>query len=259
MKKIEENKLGDYYSVRMRAAKDGPHEQGGKHISGGERLSTFNDLREAVNFLLEKGLIHSKGKPDFMQIQFEYINDPITWKPPLMVTTKNVEDAEEGQCYAKMLLEKSGIPQQIIDKAYSYLAEYSGLAGALLVDIHSGDLINGKKKGIRVSRMDWLDSNYKRWSAHFHMPKNNRVKEALALATKVTSHPLTVAELCWSDDPDYITGYVASRKLGYQRVTKMKKYGDERGCRVFFVNGTENITSYIHYLEKQPVFVHWEE
>jgi 6-carboxyhexanoate--CoA ligase len=91
------------------------------------------------------------------------------------------------------------------------------------------------------------------------MPKNSRVKEALVLATKVIEHPATVAELCWSDDPEYITGYVASKKLGYQRITKLKEYGDERGCRIFFVNGLTDLPAYIHYLEKQPVFVEWEE
>ena len=35
---------------------------------------------------------------------------------------------------------------------------------------------------------------------------------SIVLATKVSAHPATVAELCWSDDPEYITGYVASRK-----------------------------------------------
>lgn len=47
------------------------------------------------------------------------------------------------------------------------------------------------------------------------------------LATKVSEHPATVAELCWSDDPKYITGYVASKELGYQCITKLKEYGDE--------------------------------
>ncbi|MGM0874682.1 MAG: 6-carboxyhexanoate--CoA ligase [Bacillota bacterium] len=44
-----------YYSIRMRASKGGSHEHGGKHISGGELLSTYSDLKKhAVNALLEK-------------------------------------------------------------------------------------------------------------------------------------------------------------------------------------------------------------
>ena len=65
------------YSVRMRAAQNGPHEKGGRHISGGEQLSTYENLKNAVNILLEKALSHSRGNPDFMQIQFEMIDEPI--------------------------------------------------------------------------------------------------------------------------------------------------------------------------------------
>ena len=37
--KGDESMKGEaYYSVRMRASENGPHEEGGKHISGGERL-----------------------------------------------------------------------------------------------------------------------------------------------------------------------------------------------------------------------------
>ena len=32
------------YSIRMRAAKGGPHEQGGSHISGAERLVSLESL-----------------------------------------------------------------------------------------------------------------------------------------------------------------------------------------------------------------------
>lgn len=43
-----------YYSVRMRASENGPHEEGGKHISGGERLAPFIGVKDAVSDLLEK-------------------------------------------------------------------------------------------------------------------------------------------------------------------------------------------------------------
>ncbi|MCM2534692.1 hypothetical protein NDK43_23040 [Neobacillus pocheonensis] len=51
----------DFYSVRMRASENGAHEQGGKHISGGELISTYDNLKNAVNVLLEKALTHSRG------------------------------------------------------------------------------------------------------------------------------------------------------------------------------------------------------
>jgi 6-carboxyhexanoate--CoA ligase len=82
--------------------------------------------------------------------------------------------------------------------------------------------------------MDWLTKNFEKWANHSKMPRSQRVKEALMLATKVSAHPATVAELCWSDDPEYITGYVASKKQGYQRIMKLKEYAHE-GSRIPFV------------------------
>jgi 6-carboxyhexanoate--CoA ligase len=249
-----------YYSVRMRAAKNGSHEHGGKHISGGELLSTYSDMKQAVNDLLEKGLIHSRGNPDFMQIQFELVDQPIKFMKPLQVLTNEVESVEMGQALSRKLLEKADIERQVIEKAYQHMTEYSGIRGAILIDVHSGERIDDRNyKGVRVSRMDWLNTNFEKWADYYKMPKNSRIKEALVLATKVSEHPATVAELCWSDDPEYITGYVATKKLGYQRITKLKEYGDERGCRIFFVDCLRDLNSYIHYLEKQPVFIQWEE
>ncbi|WP_338752726.1 6-carboxyhexanoate--CoA ligase [Bacillus sp. FJAT-52991] len=248
------------YSVRMRAAKGGPHEQGGKHISGGEMLSTYENMRQAVNHLLDKALTHSKGNPDFVQIQFDAIDEPIKQIDPLLIRKNEVESVEAGQALVRELLEQAGIKREVIDKAYKQLAEHSDMRGAILVDVHSGERIDDRReKGVRVSRMDWWNANFEQWANHFNEPSYSRVKEALVLATKVSAHPATIAELCWSDDPEYITGYVASKALGYQRISHLKEYGDEQGCRLFFVDGSNDMDDYIFFLEKQPVFIHWDE
>ncbi|WP_271725843.1 6-carboxyhexanoate--CoA ligase [Bacillus paralicheniformis] len=245
-----------YYSVRMRASENGPHEEGGKHISGGERLAPFIGVKDAVSDLLEKALSHSRGKPDFMQIRFDLVNEPIKFVQPLRIETNETKSAEEGQALARELIRRSGVPENAIDKAFQGIAEYSDVRGAVLFDIHSGRRIDGRKqKGVRVSRLDWPETDFQRWAASCGMPPNPRLKEALAIASKVCEHPAVVAELCWSDDPDYITGYVAAKKLGYQRITKMKEHGDESGCRIFFVDGLADIKSCIDGLEKQPVFI----
>lgn len=36
--------MDELYSVRMRAAQGGPHENGGHHISGAERIVTLNQV-----------------------------------------------------------------------------------------------------------------------------------------------------------------------------------------------------------------------
>ncbi|PAQ14210.1 6-carboxyhexanoate--CoA ligase [Bacillaceae bacterium SAOS 7] len=249
-----------FYSVRMRAAKGGAHEQGGKHISGGEMLSTYENMRQAVNHLLDKALTHSRGNPDFVQIQFDAIDEPIKRIEPLLIRKNKVESVEAGQVLVRELLEQSGIKRAVIDKVYEKLMNDQGMRGAMLVDVYSGERIDDRQQqGVRVSRMDWMKGNFEKWADYFHEPSCSRVKEALVLATKVSAHPATAAELCWSDDPEYITGYVASKTLGYQRISHLKERGDERGCRIFFFDGSYDIGSYIHFLEKQPVLIQWKE
>ena len=41
---------------------------------------------------------------------------------------------------------------------------------------------------------------------------HRRVIDAIAIASKVADKNETIAELCWSDDTEYTTGYVASKK-----------------------------------------------
>ncbi|MFP3729016.1 6-carboxyhexanoate--CoA ligase [Priestia filamentosa] len=250
-----------YYSVRMRASKSKPHEEGGKHISGGEQLVLFDEIRGAVDKLLHKSLTHSRGTPDFAQIQFEVVDEPVQVISPLQVTTHTTNSVDEGQLLAQNLLMKCGVPFPIIQKAYLLVEEYAELSGAILIDSKTGQRLdesyhNGK--GIRVSRMDWRDENFKKWNREIAANQNNRLKEALTLASKVSMHQATVAELCWSDDPDYTTGYVASKKFGYQRITTLKQYGNEQGCRIFFVDSSEDVTKYIDYLKTNPVLIQWE-
>ena len=246
------------YSVRMRASENESNEKGVKHISGGELLSSYSDLRKSVNTLLEKALNHSRGKPDFLQIQCEIVNKPIKLVNPLRVQTNEVMTVEEGQELSRYLLGKAGVPKDVIEKAYKQIPEYA-VRGAILIDIHSGERVDGRiDKGVRVSRMDWQSRNFEEWTKSKGYSTNPRLKEALVLATKVASHKATVAELCWSDDPDYTIGYVASKNEGYQRITQLKHYGDEKGCRIFFID-TSDINTYMSYLEEQPILVHWEE
>ncbi len=247
------------YSVRMRASENESHENGGRHISGGELLSSYGNLMMSVNTLLEKALNHSRGKPDFFQIQCEIINQPIKRVNPLTVQTNEVNTVEEGQELARYLLEKTGVPKDIFEKAYKLIPEYS-VRGAILIDIHTGERVDGRiDKGVRVSKMDWQTENFEKWAKSKAVSTNPRLKEALVLATKVCNHKSTIAELCWSDDPDYITGYIAGKNIGYQRITKLKHYGDENGCRIFFVDTLSEFNTYISYLEEQPILIQWEE
>ncbi|MDI5789105.1 6-carboxyhexanoate--CoA ligase [Bacillus licheniformis] len=80
-----------------------------------------------------------------------------------------------------------------------------------MFDIHSGRRIDGRKKRSARLAARLAGSRFQRWAALCGVPPNPRLKEALAIASKVCEHPAVIAELCWSDDPDYITGYVAAK------------------------------------------------
>ena len=65
--------MDELYSVRMRAAQGGPHENGGHHISGAERIVTLNQVGSIAQSLAERALHHSKGTADFINITVDLI------------------------------------------------------------------------------------------------------------------------------------------------------------------------------------------
>ena len=84
----------------------------------------------------------------------------------------------------------------------------------------------------------------------------NHFNEAIVLATKVANAPGIVAELCISDDPDYVTGYVGSLELGYVRIMKLKEMGDPNGGRIFLFDSSKaSAEECIDFLQKKKVLV----
>lgn len=64
-----------------------------------------------------------------------------------------------------------------------------------------------------------------------------------------------VAELCWSDDPDYVVGYVGSVKNGYRRIPVLKEKHCPIGGRVFFLRPDTDVAALINYYEEEVVFI----
>lgn len=65
-----------------------------------------------------------------------------------------------------------------------------------------------------------------------------------------------IGEICISDDPEYVTGYVSSKEIGYRRITKMKRMGSEKGGRIFLFRGTDaEEQKAIDFLQNQHVIV----
>lgn len=241
------------YSVRMRAAK------GDRHISGAERLVEEGDVSSSVQHLTERALAHERGKPDVITISVESVRTHVHRVPSLPIVLYPVENADAGKEAARKTLARLKIPGYCIEKAFSLLEDSPEvMRGAAIMDMEGNRLEPDRSRGVRATRMDitndaaqdLANSLAARGLSRYY----EQVKEALVLATKVASVRGTVAELCWSDDPSYTVGYVASKKMGYVRIPHMKREGNPRGGRVFFVD-TMNLSEYIHELEKVPMLV----
>ncbi len=245
------------YSVRMRAAQGGAHESGGRHISGAERLVSYRQIAATADSMLERAFSHSRGRPDFINIRIEAIDDAqLTTVPLLPVTQAACQTIEAGRNTARAALARAGIAPAAVEQAFaSLLALNDGMRGALLLCLTTGRRIDHSgTRGIRVSCMDIADPHlFELWLRENRLT-NIHVREALVLSAKVASAPDIMAELCWSDDPEYTTGYVAS-KNGYLRIPHLKPLGSPLGGRVFFVRPDCNLEELIHYLEQKPVLV----
>ncbi|MCK4537132.1 MAG: hypothetical protein KAT93_08965, partial [Desulfuromonadales bacterium] len=170
-----------------------------------------------------------------------------------------------GRELAGRLLENAGVAAHVVSRSLACLAEGpapdgGAMRGAMVVDRLSGERLEpDNRRGVRVSRMDVAPDE--RVALRNLLDKvglgHHRVLEALVLAGKVLKAPGIVAELCWSDAPDYVTGYVASPIEGYQRITRLKEAGDPMGGRIFFIDRRNwDRDEFIAFLEQRGVLFH---
>lgn len=243
------------YSVKMRAAQGGDHKLGGQHISGAERILAEENLKKITEAMIERALSHSRGKADFINLKIEAIKFQEIEKIRLLpIFTYEVDTVQEGRKSAIQILKESGVSTQAILAGLHLLEKLkTSMRGAMIVDAVSGKRLDQlAMRGVRVSKMDIEDEeDFLSWLSSQNLT-DIHVREAVVLAAKVVSHQDVIAELCWSDDPEYVTGYVANKK-GYHRVTKIKEDGSLIGGRVFFVKPDINIEKVIDYLQNQPV------
>ena len=240
--------MSELYSVRMRAAQGGPHEKGGHHISGAERIVKLEEVGTIAQSLADRALHHSKGTADFINITVDLIPpEKIRYIDCLKVEEHKTSSISESHQLAIDLLDDPAISKTAVHKAISMLKRLDrSMRGAMLVDAITGERLDTGNRGVRVSHMDSFDS--------YALGDNEHMREALVLASKVQSADGIVGELCWSDDPDYTVGYVACNGV-YHRIPNMKELGSNIGGRVFFVRSDIDGESVIEYLERTPVLV----
>ena len=98
------------YSVKMRSAQGGAHEEGGRHISGAERILPEEQLDYAVLTMLHRAREHERGRADFISLKVEEIKpQDIVYKPLLSFSTCPVKTAQEGHRAAVAELERAGV------------------------------------------------------------------------------------------------------------------------------------------------------
>lgn len=246
------------YSVKMRSSRGGRRGAGGRHISGAERIVPEEAVEETAAAMLRRARTHERGRADFIQIRVEEVRDgDIRTCPLLPVSTRAAETAAEGRAAARDELIRAGVSPQAADAGLAALASLTdSMRGAMVLDSRTGRRLDGLgDRGVRCTNMDAADSaDYDRKMAARGLG-GDHPREALVLASKVAAAPGTVAELCWSDDPQYVTGYVGSPRFGYRRIPVLKEKGDPVGGRIFFAAPGTDMGAYIHYMQEETVLV----
>jgi len=247
------------YSIRMRASKSG------LHISGAERIVKGSELARVTGELVARANGHERGRPDSVVVTI----DSLTGKEILHVQSLNVTSREanshsDGLELAASMLSTAGVSEvavRLAIKAITTGASPDGhnMRGAMIIDAATGERLEpDRTRGVRARAADYEEGFLPELEEALTVNGLNRthLKEALVISTKTANSPGAVAELCISDDPGYVTGYVASPKLGYVRITPMKESGDPMGGRAFFVDRVKfDIEEYVHYLREVPVLL----
>ena len=240
-----------------------------QHISGAERIVGRDSVEAVCSAMVRRAMNHSKGDPDFINVKIEKVHEnDIQVLKTLPVTRIDVDTWQEGLekafgLVSKAVAERGGrllryarndahedLIKDFAQKLPELLRATFPMRGAMLYDIATGERLEpDHERGVRATYMDALHSSEVDGC-------KNHFNEAIVLATKVANAPGMVAEFCVSDDPNYVTGYVASKELGYVRIMKMKKMGDENGGRIFLFDSRKaSAEECIEYLQKKKVLV----
>lgn len=246
------------YSVKMRSNKGSLHGVGGKHISGAERIVEENDMETSVIEMLHRAAEHERGKADFINMKVEAVKPgDIQYRQMLPLSACSASNEQEGHEAAFRELVRAGVSEKAARagiKAIKALPD--SMRGAMLMDAQSGVRLDHLgMRGVRCSNMDCDNSGEYEQKLRDRGLVGDHVREALVLASKVASAPGVAAELCWSDDPMYVTGYVGSSRFGYRRIPVMKERGNPIGGRVFYLMPDTDLGSLIDYMENQVVLI----
>lgn len=241
------------YSLKMRASKHTGSIQ--EHVSGAEKILPQQELPQQMEALLSRALHHAKGKADFINLKIEAISsESLKYIEALPVSTHEAATPAEGRQFMCQIMMELGLTPDKCQKILELFQATYGMRGAMLLDVDTLERLEpDQQRGIRAT---YMDSIAPKGEAKAICDGKNHFQEALVLASKVLSAPNIIGELCMSDDPDYITGYIATREKGYIRITKLKEMGCPDGGRIFLYRGPKSqVEDCIKYLQEQRVLV----
>jgi 6-carboxyhexanoate--CoA ligase len=238
--------MQDLISIRMRASFKNAH------ISGAERICKKEKVSQIINEFLKRPKFY-----DFISIKTEEVKDVEFIKMP-SIRSFDFKGVEEARAFARALLENAGIKKDIASGVIELISKGAAfgknMRGAMIIDIDTGiRLEENKEKGIRTIKVDWEDrdlAKQKLLSSGYKI--TDRALDALALVSKNIRCGI-LAEVCWSDDTDYTTGYVVVNKT-YHRINPMKHFGDPFGGRAYFIKA-ENLKDVINCLRNKAFLV----
>ncbi|NOZ67929.1 MAG: 6-carboxyhexanoate--CoA ligase [Deferribacteres bacterium] len=239
-----------YYSIRMRSS------QNGVHISGAEGIYDRHLISSMVQEYTQRALLHDRGRADEIRITVEELKETPRKIPSLPVCTLNTRNPDAAKKASVKILSSVGISARAVEEAFNAINVGITMRGAMLMDIEGVRLEPDLLRGVRVTRMGITEKASRDLSTELGKfgLDNTTVKEAVILASKVHKYRMILGELCISDDPNYTTGYIATRIHGYVRLPHIKKRGIPYGGRAFFIAGRE-VKDLIRYLQRTPVMI----
>lgn len=255
----------DAFSVRMRAS------AGDEHISGVETIVACDEAGEiseanavseevasAAESMVRRALEYSRGNPDDVTVTLERLSRTPHRVKALPVVTLNVDEADEGRRMARELLSRAGVTDDALTHGFDVLRSKTAERGAALIDAADGSRLDpDPARGVRATHIGTSDAGRGALDAEITaqgVESPETVREAVVLATTIANAPGTRAELCWSDDPDYDAGYVATPEA-YYRFPALKPDDVTEGGRAIFVAPGEPVDEAVEYLKNQPVLV----
>ena len=221
------------------------------------------ELEHTVIQLLQRA--RSRGiSPEFIRLTVERVaTEAVVGIPCLPVTTVATDDAEEARSVCTQALRAVGVQEPAITAAFAGLRAGwlpgVNLRGAAVLDAATGRRLDSHlERGVRASRLDYSAATRAELERELeqHGLGHFRVREALAIASKVIWAGV-VAEVCWSDEPEYTTGYIATRVHGYVRLLNFKPAGG-LGGRVFFVSPDcrdDRLAKLLEQVERSAVLI----